>query len=173
VGLFILVQNRCRRHGWANNIIQEMRSLGQRRNVLSLIIPLRPPLRYEKEYAELPMDAFASLKREDGQPLDHWIRLHTRLGAKIIGTSNASHQHAFALKDFYEQVPTPEITRTGYALVQHRDGGWYRVYVDLEHQFVLINQGCVWVQHPLTGPTSTAPAEPAAGRAHTGKETER
>ena len=23
------------------------------------------------------------------------------------------------------------------------------MYVDLEREFVLINQGCVWVQHPL------------------------
>ena len=150
VGLFILVEDRFRQHGWANNIIEEMRRLGRTRSMASLIIPLRPPLRYQKEYADMPMTEFAALKREDGQPTDHWIRLHTRLGAKIIGVSDASHQHALPLKDFYRQIAANPIARSGYTLVQQRDGGWYKAYVDLEHEFVLIRQGCVWVQHPLS-----------------------
>ena len=98
----------------------------------------------------MPITEFAALKREDGLPRDHWVRLHVRLGAEIIGVSNTSHQHAFPLKDFYQQFPAPVITQSGYTLVQQRDGGWYNVYVDLEREFVLVNQGCVWVRHPLS-----------------------
>jgi hypothetical protein len=87
--------------------------------------------------------------------MDHWVRLHVRLGARVIGVSNTSHQHAFSLKDFYGQVPCPNFTQSGYGLVQQKDGAWYNAYVDLEREFVLINQGCVWVQHPLSpGPSA-------------------
>jgi len=149
VGLFILIEESSRKHGWAGNVILEMKAVAKKNGITALIIPLRPPSRYKKEYAAMPMSEFASLKREDGQPMDHWIRLHVRLGAKIIGVSNTSHQHAFSLKDFYGQVPVEPVTKSGYTLVQHKDGGWYNVYVDLEREFVLINQGCVWVQHPV------------------------
>jgi len=149
VGLFIRIEDNFRQHGWAGNVIEQMKSVGRAAKISSLIIPLRPPSRYQKEYAAMPLAEFAALKRDDGQPRDHWVRLHVRLGAKIIGVCGASHQHAFPLKDFYQQIPSPPITQSGYALVQQRDGEWYNVYVDLEREFVLINQGCVWVQHPL------------------------
>jgi hypothetical protein len=151
VGLFIFVEENYRKHGWAHNIIEEMKRVGERNRLPQLIIPLRPPSRYKKEYASMPMSEFAALKREDGQPLDHWVRLHVRLGAKVLGVSNTSHQHAFPLKDFHQQFPAPVIKQSGYTLVQQRDGGWYNVYADLERDFVLVNQGCVWVQHPLSG----------------------
>ncbi len=149
VGLFILIEDKFRKHGWARNVIEEMRRLGRARGLASLIIPLRPPLRYEREYAEMTIGEFAQLRRGDGEHPDHWIRLHTRLGAKVIGVSERSHQHALPLKDFYEQIPAPRIAQSGYVLVQQRDGGWYRVYADLERELVVIYQGCVWVQHPL------------------------
>lgn len=150
VGLFIRVEESSRQHGWAGNLIGEMKRLAHRRGMEALIIPLRPPLRYEKEYAALPLTEFAALRRPDGQPLDHWIRIHVRLGAKVIGLCETSHQHALPLKDFRQLVSQDPIARSGYLLVRQKDGGWYNVYVDLEREFALINQGCVWVEHPLT-----------------------
>ncbi|MBA4387547.1 MAG: hypothetical protein C0404_06170 [Verrucomicrobia bacterium] len=149
VGLFICIEESSRKHGWAGNLIGEMKAIGRRNKMAALIIPLRPPTRYQKEYAEMPMAEFAALKREDGQYKDHWIRLHVRLGAKVIGISSTSHQHAMSLKDYYTMISPAPVIRSGYTLVQQRDGGWYNVYVDLEREFALINQGCVWVQHPL------------------------
>lgn len=148
VGLFILIEDEFRRHGWAASVITEMKNLAGRRHLASLIIPLRPP-RYQKEYAGMSMQEFAALKREDGLPLDHGVRRHVRLGAKETGVSGTSHQHAFFLRDFCRMFPVSPVARSGHTFVQQKDGGWYNLYVDLESEFVLVNQGCVRVQHPV------------------------
>ncbi len=146
VGLFIFIEDQFRQQGWANNVIEEMRSLAKQQNLRALIIPLRPPLRYKKEYAAMPMVDFAGLRRDDGHPQDHWIRLHTRLGAKVLCASEKSHQHAMSVQDFHSQFSATPLTHSGDVLIE-RNGEWYKIYADLEHDFVLINQGCVWVQH--------------------------
>lgn len=148
VGLFIFVEDQFRQQGWANNVIEEMRTLAKRNAIQALIIPLRPPLRYKKDYAAMPMAEFAALKRDDGLPLDHWIRLHTRLGAKILCASEKSHRHAMSVQDFHAQFSPVPLTENGDMLVE-RNGEWYKIYVNLEHDIVLINQGCVWVRHAL------------------------
>ena len=148
VGLFIFVEDQFRQQGWANNVIEEMRALAKRNAIQALIIPLRPPLRYKKEYAAMPMAEFAALKRDDGLPLDHWIRLHTRLGARILCASEKSHQHAMSVQDFHVQFSPIPLPESGDMLVE-RNGEWYKIHVDLERDFVLINQGCVWVRHVL------------------------
>lgn len=149
VGLFIFVEDGYRQQGWANNVILEMRNLAQEKGLQALVIPLRPPLRYKKDYATMPMTEFAELKRPDGLPQDHWIRLHTRLGASILRASEKSHQHVLPLQDFQQHFSCAELPPdTGETLVE-RNGEWYKVYVDQQRDFVLINQGCVWVQHQL------------------------
>lgn len=148
VGLFIFIEKGFRKQGWADNIIEEMRNLSQLSGLQSLIIPLRPPLRYQKQYAAMPMSEFALLKREDGLPEDHWIRLHVRSGASILGVSETSHRHAMSLQDFYEQFSHSPVTHSGDTMIE-KNGEWFKIYVGLEHDVVLINQGCVWVQHTL------------------------
>ena len=150
VGLFVQIENDCRKQGWSTTMIEEMKAFGKNKGLTNLIIPLRLPRRYEKEYAEMPYEEFAFLKREDGQYKDHWLRLNVRLGAEILGVCHTSHQHAMSLKDFYQQVGVMPFAASGYHLCLIKQlGGWYRIYADLERKFVLIDQGCVWVKHNL------------------------
>ena len=146
VGLFILVEKNFRKQQWAGLIAERMRLLAGFNHLQHLIIPLRPPLRYERDYASMPFEEFASLKREDGKPLDHWVRLHVNLGAKVLAISATSHQHAFALKDFHKILDPTPVESTGFRLVQQSDG-WYNVFLHKEQEFALVNQGCVWVRH--------------------------
>lgn len=153
VGLFIRVQSRFRQHGWAAPIAAEMKALAARCGLHSLIIPLRLPQRYLREYAEMPFEEFAALRRDDGEYQDHWLRLHTRLGARVLTTCRTSHQHAMHLEDFHQQLDAEPIRRSGTHLAR-LGGDWVQVYVDLEREFVLMDQGCVWVEHPVGPPPS-------------------
>lgn len=148
VGLFIYVENAQRKKGWSGRILNEMLYHGKRLKLSSLIIPLRLPQRYEKEYAEMPFEEFAFLKRADGQYKDHWLRVHTRLGAEILGICNTSHRHAIPLRDFYHIFKVKQFTKNGYQLFSMSDL-WYNIYVDTEREYVLIDQACVWVKHRL------------------------
>ncbi len=146
VGLFINIEPEFREHGWALRAIQEMKEMARRSSMESLIIPLRLPTRYEKANASMRFTDFAFRKREDGQFLDHWLRLHVRAGAEIIGTCGSSHQHAMNLDDFYRQFKADAIETSGYH-VAVQNGEWFQVFIDLERDFALINEGCVWVQY--------------------------
>lgn len=147
VGLFIRVEPEFREGGVAKKIAEEMGAIRKKNALPYFIIPLRPPLRYEKEYASLPFATFAAATREDGLPLDHWVRMHVRLGATIIRISEKSHRHVLSLKDFNRIFSSHKITQSGEQLVQKNNNGWYQVFVDVERDFVLIEQGCVWVTY--------------------------
>jgi hypothetical protein len=149
VGLFINVEAPFREQGWSERIVGEMKRLGAERGLSNFVVPLRLPRHYEKEYAAVPFDEFARLRRPDGEYLDHWLRLHVRLGAELIGLCHTSHQHAMNLDDLRQQFECPPFPSGGYHLVS-RDGEWYRAFVDLDRDCAVINQGCAWVQHPLS-----------------------
>ncbi len=146
VGLFVRVEKKFQQHGWAEKIICIMKELVRKDGYKSLIIPLRLPKRYELPYAKMPYAKFIALKRKDGQYLDYWLRLHTRLGGDVIGVSPNSHQHAMNLTDFKMQFNTKKIIFNGYYLSE-RQGLWYMVYVDKKRNLALINQECAWIRH--------------------------
>jgi hypothetical protein len=148
VGLFIKVEHDLREHGWAANIVHQMKTLASNIGSSALVIPLRLPTRYEVQNAEMPFEEFVALKRENGESADHWLRLHTRLGAQVIGLCTTSHQHAMNLDDLRRQMDCPPILKTGLHLVR-RHNEWFRAFVNLDLQMALINQECVWVRHSV------------------------
>lgn len=148
VGLYIRVESSSKKQGNAEKIINTMKTLAQEQHFDSLIIPLRLPKRFMKQYAKLPYKKFIALTGKEGEPLDHWLRLHTRLGATILGTNLTSHQHAMNLDDFTKQFTTKKIRRSGYYLSE-KQGLFYNAYIDVKRHFALINQECTWVEHNL------------------------
>ena len=148
VGLFINVEQEFRRHGWAARVIEGMKDLARRRSLTSIVIPLRLPTRYERHNAAMPFEEFAFLKRDDGEYRDHWLRLHVRLGARVIGHCNTSHQHAMNLDDFYQQFELDGGVASGCRVARRHDE-WYEVYINVECDYVVINQGCVWVEYAI------------------------
>ncbi len=146
VGLYIRVEEQFKQHGYAEKIIDTMKRYTGEQKYDSLVIPLRLPQRYNLDYAKMNYLKFINLKRKDGQYVDHWLRIHTRLGGNIIGTCLTSHQHAMNIKDFLTQFKTKKIRLSGYYLSE-RQGLWYNVYVDTKHKIALINQECTWVHH--------------------------
>jgi hypothetical protein len=158
VGLFINVEPGHRSEGWGGHIALEMKNLASRLGLTYIVFPLRLPTRYQREYVRMPVDQFAKLTRADGQSLDHWLRLHVRLGAQIIGHCDTSHQHAMHLQDFYSQFGAEKVTATGYHLVQRGDE-WFDAFVDVEREFVLINEPCIWVQHTVVPGAAPTPPQ--------------
>lgn len=148
VGLYVRVEKEFKRKGWSEKIINAMKLFANDHGYNSLIIPLRLPQRFTIQYAKMPYKKFISLKKENGQFLDHWLRLHTRLGGTILSVCLTSHQHAMNLNDFVTQFNTRKIRYNGYYLSE-KQGLWYNVYVDRKRKFALINQECTWIQHAL------------------------
>jgi hypothetical protein len=74
--------------GWAGRIIAALRDRAVASGLRSVIAPVRPTTK--KDYPLTDIETFASWTREDGLPLDPWIRTHARLGATVLAGAPSS-----------------------------------------------------------------------------------
>jgi hypothetical protein len=64
-------------------VLLAMREIASRHGLLSLIVPVRP--NHKERYPLLSMEDYLLWCRADGLLFDPWMRVHERLGAKILG----------------------------------------------------------------------------------------
>jgi len=70
-----------RRRGLAAEILVAMRALAVSRGLTHLVAPVRPS--WKDRYPLAPIDSYVRWRRDDGELLDPWMRLHERVGARI------------------------------------------------------------------------------------------
>jgi hypothetical protein len=75
------VPPRNQRRQLSKVVLQGMAGLGREAGLSWLIAPVRPSLK--ERYPTIPIDHYARWTRDDGTPFDPWVRVHTRLGARI------------------------------------------------------------------------------------------
>ena len=74
--------------GLSRLLIEAMRDLAHGAGFASLIAPVRPT--WKDRYPLIPMERYVRWAREDGLPLDPWLRVHARLGAELLEVCPAS-----------------------------------------------------------------------------------
>lgn len=68
--------------GLANHMLDVMAGLARDAGLAHLIAPVRPSLK--DRYPITPIEQYVSWTRENGEPFDPWIRIHTRRGGQIV-----------------------------------------------------------------------------------------
>ena len=68
--------------GLSGLVVQAMTEVARRRGLFALVAPVRPS--WKDRYPLTPIERYARWRRPDGLPWDPWMRVHARLGAKII-----------------------------------------------------------------------------------------
>jgi GNAT superfamily N-acetyltransferase len=86
--LAVQVRSDVRGRGLAGAALTALRDLAGPTGCARVICPVRPTLK--ARYPLTPIDRFATWTRPDGEPLDPWIRTHTRLGARILAPAPRS-----------------------------------------------------------------------------------
>src|SRR5215216_2861309 len=66
----------------STRMVQAMRSIGQSKGFKSLVAPVRP--NQKSQYPLISIDDYIQWTNDEGLPFDAWLRVHARLGAKII-----------------------------------------------------------------------------------------
>ena len=69
-------------------MLAPMRSLAAEQLFGDLIAPLRPS--WKHRYPLTAIENYARWTRDDGLPLDPWLRVHRRLGADVLSTHERS-----------------------------------------------------------------------------------
>ena len=65
----------------AAEILRAMRTLAERHRFEHLVAPVRPS--WKERYPLTPIERYVRWRREDGQLLDPWMRVHERMGARV------------------------------------------------------------------------------------------
>jgi GNAT superfamily N-acetyltransferase len=75
------IRSESRSRGLAVELLGAMRALAQRQGLTRLVAPVRPSAK--ERYPLTPIERYVTWRREDGQLLDPWMRVHERLGARV------------------------------------------------------------------------------------------
>jgi GNAT superfamily N-acetyltransferase len=80
--LAALVAPAHRGKGVSTVLLRAMQDLARTTRLAALVAPVRPTLK--ERYPLAPMERYVTWTREDGGPIDPWMRTHWRLGAETI-----------------------------------------------------------------------------------------
>jgi GNAT superfamily N-acetyltransferase len=86
--LLAVVHPRWQGRGLSRDVILAMAKLAARHGLRTLVAPVRPTEKHR--YPLIPMGRYLRWRRRDGAPFDPWLRVHWRLGARVLGVAERS-----------------------------------------------------------------------------------
>lgn len=140
----IRVLPQLRGRGLSRLLVAAMRDNARLRGHTDLVAPVRPTAK-DAEPAT-PMEEYARRIRDDGLPMDPWLRVHARLGATIVKVCPASMAIAGSLKQWREWTGLP-FDQDGMITVP---GALAPVHVSIAHDRAVYVEPNVWMRHRLT-----------------------
>lgn len=129
------------RQGVAGQLITALRDLAATAKFPRVIAPVRPT--QKSTYPLTPIETYAAWTREDGSPLDPWIRTHVRLGARVIAMAPHS-QTMVGTVDEWQSWTGLRLPSTGHYVIPD---GLAPLYIDREHDVGTYTEPNVWVRH--------------------------
>jgi GNAT superfamily N-acetyltransferase len=130
-----------RGQGLAGELLTALRVLASQRGWPRVVAPVRPTLK--ARYPLTPIATFATWTREDGSPLDPWVRTHWRLGARIIATTPRSQRMTGTAAE-WEAWAGLAMPSTGDYLLP---GGLAPLHLDRGTGEGVYTEPGIWVQH--------------------------
>jgi GNAT superfamily N-acetyltransferase len=127
--------------GLGGEVLRALRQRAIQRGLRRMIAPVRPTLK--SRYPLTPIDRFITWTREDGSPLDSWMRTHWRLGAKTLKPAHRSMVIVGTVADWeqWTGMRFPESAR--YVVPEALD----LVVIDCEQDRGEYVEPNVWMRH--------------------------
>ena len=139
----IAVRSDRQGEGISAQMLVALRDNAARLGFAELVAPVRPN---GKADIHEPMSTYAFRVREDGLPVDPWLRVHVRVGGRIGKVAPRSMVVPGTLEEWRAWTGLPFDT-TGPVLVPQ---ALAPVYCDVEHGVAVYVEPSVWVVHPAT-----------------------
>lgn len=135
------VRSDLRGQGLAGDLLTALRSVAEQRGWSRVIAPVRPTLK--ARYPLTPIERFATWTREDGSPLDPWLRTHWRLGARLIAMAPRSQTMTGTVAEWQQWTGLVFPDSGDYVIPD----GLSLLRVDLDRDQGTYIEPNVWVQH--------------------------
>lgn len=129
--------------GLSYQIINAAKTLASLHGYKRIIIPVRPT--QKENYPETNIVEYVKLKRENGDTYDSWLRVHERLGGKIVGFALESQKIEGTISE-WENWTGQTFTQTGDCLVK---GAMQPVKIDLSKDLGVYFDQAVWIEHKV------------------------
>ncbi len=130
--------------GLSSQLLAAMRTNAARLGFEELVAPVRPS---HKADVHEPMASYAFRTRDDGLPVDPWLRVHVRAGGRIDKVAPRSMVIPGTLEEWREWTGLP-FDRTGPIEVPK---ALAPVWCDVEHGVATYVEPNVWVRHRTSG----------------------
>ena len=140
--LEILVRPDLRGTGLSAVMLRAMRDNVARLGFRDLIAPVRPT---GKQDRTKPIDEYAHARRDDGLPVDPWLRVHVRAGGRIVNVAHHSMVIPGTLAQWRDWTGLP-FDRSGPVDVPH---ALVPVHCDVEQDQAVYVEPNVWVHHRI------------------------
>ncbi|MCC6167475.1 MAG: GNAT family N-acetyltransferase [Caldilineaceae bacterium] len=127
----------------SRNAVLAMRDLAQRAGYTRLIAPVRPT--WKHRYPLTPIQEYIRWTTHDGLPFDPWLRVHVRLGARIVKPCARSMVMAGTVAEWEEWGNLP-LPASGTYVVP---GLLSTLQVDREADECVCVEPNVWIEHRL------------------------
>jgi GNAT superfamily N-acetyltransferase len=129
--------------GRSRILIEEARRRTADRGLEHLFGPVRPSAKHREPGR--PMAEYALAVREDGLPVDPWMRVHARLGARVVKVCPVSMTIAGTLAQWRTWSGQP-LEASGDVVIP---GGLVPLHVDVEAGHAVYVEPNVWMHHRL------------------------
>ncbi len=93
----------------------------------------------------MSIEDYAALTREDGLPVDPWLRVHVRAGGTVVGVAARAMAMAGSLAEWREWTGLP-FDASGPVVVPE---ALVPVLCDVAQDFAAYVEPCIWVHHRL------------------------
>lgn len=123
-------------------LLQAMTGLAREAGLDRVIAPVRPS--HKDRYPTIPIERYARWTRPDGSPFDPWIRVHTRLGARI-GPAIPYSLHITGTVEQWETWTELAFPETGDYVFPH---GLATVHIDHDRDVGEYWEPNIWIIHP-------------------------
>lgn len=141
--LEISVRPQLRGTGLSGAVLQGMRTAVADLGLRDLFAPVRPNHKHLEPAT--PMGEYAFRVRDDGLPHDPWLRVHARLGARVVKVAPLSMVIPGTLAQWRDWTGLPF---DGPGPV-HVEGALAPVHVDVDQDHAVYVEPNVWVHHGL------------------------
>ena len=129
--------------GLSTKMVQNMRSIGRSKGFKTLVAPVRPS--QKSQYPLVRIDDYITWTNDEGFPFDAWLRVHARLGARII---KPCHQAMTIIgsRAEWEKWTNLKLPQSGTYVIP---GALNPMELNIEKDEGLYIEPNVWMQHSL------------------------
>jgi GNAT superfamily N-acetyltransferase len=125
--------------GLSKKLLEELIKKAKALGYKGMIAPVRPIYRFRMP--DLTINEYSQVRLDNGEHFDPWLRIHERIGGKIIGVCPASAVFSAPLNDWqdWSKMKLPE---SGRLLVPNAIN-----YLEIKDGVGVLKEDSVWVLH--------------------------